>query len=58
MHPKVIDSIFAATLHLVRTKIPTYRQLGIKISSLILQLENLGDSLEKELFKIMSIEDN
>ena len=42
---------------MVRTKIATYRQIGVKISSLILHLETEENSLEKELFKIMSIED-
>ena len=43
-------------LHLLRTKVSTYRQLGIKLSSLIIHL--CGDkikAIERELFKIMAI---
>ena len=54
--PATAEKLFNSTLHLIRTRIQSYRQLGVKISSLILHLPHEKRStLEKEMFKIMAV---
>ena len=56
---KTQNSVGKAILFLVKQKVSTYRQLGIKLSSLILLTKSeLNDLIENELFKILSTEDN
>lgn len=55
----VQEALINATLHILRTKVSTYRQLGVKLASLILHF-NSGrcEDIEKEMFKILAVEDN
>ena len=56
---EVEDGITNSTLHLLRTKVSTYRQLGIKLASLIMHVNSdKSESIEKEMFKILAVEDN
>jgi hypothetical protein len=44
---------------LVRLKVSTYKQIGIKLASIVLGWEGqLRDKVEEELFKIMAVEEN
>ena len=48
----VLKSVF----YLVRLKVSTYKQVGIKLASIILGWEGvIRDKIEDELFKIMSV---
>jgi hypothetical protein len=56
---EVQDALLNSTLHLLRTRVSTYRQLGVKLASLILNSGcPKGEEVEQELFKILSVEDN
>lgn len=56
---EVQEALINATLHILRTKVSTYRQLGIKIASLILQFNSRQcETIEREMFKILAVEDN
>lgn len=44
---------------MLRTKVSTYRQLGVKLSSLILHFNSEKcANIEKEMLKILAVEDN
>ena len=59
LNEEVQAGIMNSTLHLLRTKVSTYRQLGIKLASLIMHINSEGsESIEKEMLKILSVEDN
>ena len=56
---EVQSGIEDATLHLLRTKVSTYRQLGVKLASLIIHVSTTkSESTEREMFKILAVEDN
>lgn len=53
------EGLINSTLHILRTKVSTYRQLGVKLASLILHFDSQKcDNIEKEMFKILAVEDN
>jgi hypothetical protein len=37
---EVLEALINATLHMLRTKVSTYRQLGVKLASLILHFNS------------------
>ena len=56
---KTEEKVLRAVFYLVRLKVSTYKQIGIKLASIILAWEGpLRDKIEEELFKIMSVEEN
>lgn len=56
LKPEVQEALIYCTLHILRTKVSTYRQLGVKLASLILQFDSEKClTIEKEMFKILAL---
>ena len=56
LNDEVQKGIINSTLHLLRTKVSTYRQLGIKLASLIIHVSTeQRDDIEGEMFRILAI---
>jgi hypothetical protein len=52
-------SVLKSVFFLLRLKVSTYKQVGIKLASLVFGWQHeLRDKIEQELFKILSTEDN
>lgn len=59
LKPETQNAVSKSVLFLLRTKVSTYRQLGIKLSSIVLHCKSdCHASIENELFNILSTEDN
>ena len=51
--------VLRAVFQLLRQKVTTYRQVGIKLASLVLKWKHdLRNKIEDELFRIMAVDDN
>jgi hypothetical protein len=56
LKPEVQEALVNSTLHILRTKVSTYRQLGVKLASLILHFNSAKcESIEREMFKILAV---
>lgn len=56
---EVQEALINSTLHILRTRVSTYRQLGVKLASLILHFNSPKcESIQKQMFKILAVEDN
>ena len=56
---KAQEKVLRAVFYLVRLKVSTYKQIGIKLASIILGWDGgLRGKVEDELFKIMAVEEN
>lgn len=54
--PKVRSDILKSIFYLLRLKVSTYKQMGIKLASQVLQWQDpIRDKVESELFKIMAV---
>jgi hypothetical protein len=57
--PSTRKEVLKAIYYLIRLKVSTYKQVGIKLASLVLGWpEELRGKIEEELFKILAVEDN
>jgi hypothetical protein len=52
-------SVLRAVYYLLRLKVSTYKQIGIKLASLVLGWEHeLKAKIEYEMFKILAVDEN
>lgn len=57
--PDTRSSVLKSVFFLLRLKVSTYKQVGIKLASLVLGWQHeIRDKIEQELFKILATEDN
>jgi hypothetical protein len=53
------ERVLKAVYFLIRLKVSTYKQIGIKLASIVLGWKGpVRDKVEEELFRIMAVEEN